>query len=139
MMTRLVSPSLPHAEANLGRQTEARQLLTQLTEAAKTRYLHPYAFAVVHLALGEKDQTLETDWKEQVEGAARRILILSKSILTSIRCGAILALKRLWKKLAAKNHEGDHFLFKAEAVQRLQSCGFLLSRCLNLQRKLEES
>jgi TolB-like protein len=52
-----------HAQANIGHPNEAREILTQLTEAAKKRYVQPYAFAVVHLALGEKDQAL--DWLER--------------------------------------------------------------------------
>ncbi len=54
---------LAHAEANTGRPNEARQILARLTEAAKTRYVPAYAFAVIHLALGEKDQAL--DWLEK--------------------------------------------------------------------------
>ena len=52
-----------HAEANTGRPNDARQILARLTEAAKTRYVAAYAFAVIHLALGEKDQAL--DWLEK--------------------------------------------------------------------------
>lgn len=52
-----------HAQASIGRQTEARQILAQLTDASKTRYISGYSFAVVHLALGEKDQAL--DWLEK--------------------------------------------------------------------------
>jgi TolB-like protein/Tfp pilus assembly protein PilF len=54
---------LAHAEANAGRPNEARQILARLTELAKTRYLPAYAFAVVYMALGEKDQAL--DWLEK--------------------------------------------------------------------------
>ena len=52
-----------HAEVASGRPNEARQMLDRLTEAAKTRYVPAYAFAVIHLALGEKDQAL--DWLEK--------------------------------------------------------------------------
>jgi TolB-like protein/Tfp pilus assembly protein PilF len=51
------------AEASTGRQNEARVILAQLTEIAKTRYVSGYGFAVIHLALGEKDQAL--DWLEK--------------------------------------------------------------------------
>jgi tetratricopeptide (TPR) repeat protein len=54
---------LAHAEVSVGKQNEARQILAQLTEEAKTRYVSGYAFAVIHLALGEKDQAL--DWLEK--------------------------------------------------------------------------
>lgn len=52
-----------HAQASIGRQTEARAILAQLTDASKTRYISGYSFAVIHLALGEKDQAL--DWLEK--------------------------------------------------------------------------
>ncbi len=54
---------LAHAEVSIGKQSEARQILGQLTEETKTRYVPAYAFAVIHLALGEKDQAL--DWLEK--------------------------------------------------------------------------
>jgi TolB-like protein/Tfp pilus assembly protein PilF len=54
---------LGHALASTGRKNEARQILAELNEAAKTRYVQAYAFAVVHLALGEKDNALE--WLEK--------------------------------------------------------------------------
>ena len=59
----LVFAFVAHAEAKTGRQNEAREILARLTEAAKTRYVPAYAFAVIHLALGEKDQAL--DWLEK--------------------------------------------------------------------------
>jgi len=52
-----------HAQASIGRQTEAREILAQLTDAGKTRYISGYSLAVIHLALGEKDQAL--DWLEK--------------------------------------------------------------------------
>ncbi len=52
-----------HAMASIGKQTEAREMLAKLTEIAKTRYISGYSFAVIHLALGEKDQAL--DWLEK--------------------------------------------------------------------------
>jgi len=54
---------LAHAEARIGKQNEARQILARLTEEAKTRYVPAYAFSVIHLALGGKDQAL--DWLEK--------------------------------------------------------------------------
>ena len=54
---------LAHAEASIGKQNHARQILGQLTEEAKARYVPAYAFAVICLALGEKDHAL--DWLEQ--------------------------------------------------------------------------
>jgi serine/threonine protein kinase/tetratricopeptide (TPR) repeat protein len=57
---------LAHAEATIGKQNEARQILGRLTEEAKVRYVPSYAFAVIYLALGEKDQAL--DWLGKAAG-----------------------------------------------------------------------
>ena len=54
---------LAHAEVSIGKQNEARQILAQLMEEAKARYVPAYAFAVIYLALAEKDQAL--DWLEK--------------------------------------------------------------------------
>ena len=59
----VVLAMLAHAKVSVGRQDEARQILAQLTEEAKARYVPAYAFAVIYLALGEKDQAL--DWLEK--------------------------------------------------------------------------
>jgi TolB-like protein/Flp pilus assembly protein TadD len=59
----MVLALIAHAEVNIGKQNEARQILGQLTEEAKTRYIPAYAFAMIHLALGDKDQAL--DWLEK--------------------------------------------------------------------------
>src|SRR5215471_1018917 len=52
-----------HVYAIMGRQTDARAIVVQLTEASKTRYVSGYSFAVIHLGLGEKDQAL--NWLEK--------------------------------------------------------------------------
>ena len=54
---------LARAEVSIGKPNEARQILSRLTEEAKARYVPAYAFAVIYLALGEKDQAL--DWLEK--------------------------------------------------------------------------
>src|SRR4030095_6278237 len=62
----VVLAMLAHAETKIGKQIEAREILAHITEESKTRYVSPYAFAIIHLALGEQDQAL--DW---LEAAAR--------------------------------------------------------------------
>ena len=54
---------IAHAEAAIGHQDEARKLLTQLTDAARSRYVQPYAFALTYLGLGDKNRAL--DWLEK--------------------------------------------------------------------------
>jgi len=52
-----------HVQARMGHEKEARARLDQMNDAAKRRYVAPYAFALIHLALGDKDQAL--DWLEK--------------------------------------------------------------------------
>lgn len=53
---------LAHALALAGRKREARSVLAEMKELSKTRYVSPYAVAVVYAGLGEKEQSL--DWLE---------------------------------------------------------------------------
>jgi TolB-like protein/Tfp pilus assembly protein PilF len=50
---------LGHLYAKIGRKDEARQILEQLQESAKHRYVSPYYFGLIHLGLGEKDQAMD--------------------------------------------------------------------------------
>jgi TolB-like protein len=59
----VVLAMLAHAEGTTGRQSEARQILAQLTEQARTRYVSGYAFSVIYLGMGEKNEAL--DWIER--------------------------------------------------------------------------
>jgi serine/threonine-protein kinase len=54
---------LGHAYALSGRKDQALQILEQLTELSKERYVGAYTFAIVHLGLGDKEQALR--WLEQ--------------------------------------------------------------------------
>jgi DNA-binding SARP family transcriptional activator/TolB-like protein/Tfp pilus assembly protein PilF len=59
----LYSASLAHAYAKAGRTTEARVILAQLANAAKTRHVSAYDVAVVYIALGETRTAL--DWLDR--------------------------------------------------------------------------
>ena len=50
---------LGQAYARQGKTDEARKILARLREQAKSRYVSPYAFAVVLTALGEKARAIE--------------------------------------------------------------------------------
>jgi TolB-like protein/Tfp pilus assembly protein PilF len=54
---------LGHAYALSGRKDQALQILDQLAELSKERYVGAYSFAIVHLGLGDKEQALR--WLEQ--------------------------------------------------------------------------
>ncbi len=55
----LMRAALAHSLATGGKTAEARQILEDLTELAKQRYVAPYFFAGIHIGLGEKDRALE--------------------------------------------------------------------------------
>src|SRR5216117_2428238 len=54
---------LAQAYAKLGQRDEALKMLGQLQELATRRYATSYSFALVHIALGEKDKAI--DWLER--------------------------------------------------------------------------
>lgn len=53
--------------AKSGREAEARAVLRQLEDAAATRYVPPYASALVHAGLGDRDAVFE--WLERAYAA----------------------------------------------------------------------
>ena len=55
--------ALGHALAVAGHRSEAQQVLSQLTELAKQRYVSPYRIAVIYTGLGDKDRALA--WLEK--------------------------------------------------------------------------
>jgi TolB-like protein/Flp pilus assembly protein TadD len=54
---------LGFAYARLGKRREALQLINELKERSKLRYISPFDFAVVYGGLGDRDRTLE--WLEK--------------------------------------------------------------------------
>ena len=55
----LVLSLVAQAEAKLGQRDDARKILEQLEQLATRRYVGNYAFALVHIALGEKEKAIE--------------------------------------------------------------------------------
>ena len=51
------------AQAALGKKEEAAKVLAQMNELARKRYVPSYAFAVVYIGLGDKDQAFH--WLER--------------------------------------------------------------------------
>src|SRR5437899_1877087 len=54
---------LGHAYASSGHKSEALKILEQLEEVSRQRYVSMYSFAIVYLALGDKQEALR--WLEQ--------------------------------------------------------------------------
>ena len=55
----LMRAALAHTLGAAGRTEEARQMLRELSELAKHKYVAPYFFVGVHIGLGENDQAIE--------------------------------------------------------------------------------
>jgi eukaryotic-like serine/threonine-protein kinase len=55
----LMRAALAHTLATAGRTREASQILDDLTKLAKQKYVAPYFFAGIHIALGENDSAIE--------------------------------------------------------------------------------
>ena len=55
----LMCAALAHTLGTAGRTAEARQILSDLTELAKQRYVAPYFFAGIHIGLGENDRAID--------------------------------------------------------------------------------
>ena len=55
----LMRAALAHTLGAAGRTAEARQILSDLTELAKQKYVAPYFFAGIHIGLGENDQAID--------------------------------------------------------------------------------
>ncbi len=69
-----VTGFLGHAYAAWGKRAEALRLLDELKQLSKRNFVPPYSIAVIHLGLGEKDQTfewLEMAFKERSPSLAR--------------------------------------------------------------------
>jgi serine/threonine-protein kinase len=51
--------NLGHALARNGNRSEALKILAQLRTLSKTRYVSPYAFALVYIGMADKDKAFE--------------------------------------------------------------------------------
>ncbi|MGA9886742.1 MAG: protein kinase [Candidatus Acidiferrales bacterium] len=55
----LMRAALAHTLGTAGRTNEASQMLDDLTQLAKQKYVAPYFFAGIHIGLGEHDRAIE--------------------------------------------------------------------------------
>jgi TolB-like protein/Tfp pilus assembly protein PilF len=64
----VVLGALGHAYATAGRKEDARKVLDKLTTLSEQRYVPAYPLAVIHLALGDKDEALRLLEKSYLDG-----------------------------------------------------------------------
>ena len=62
--------------AGAGHRDEAQKILGRLTEAAQSHYASPYSFAVLLLALGEKDRAMDELERAYREGSGNDIFTI---------------------------------------------------------------
>jgi TolB-like protein/Tfp pilus assembly protein PilF len=67
---------LGQAYAKVGQRDEALKILAQLPQIAAHRYVPSYSFALLHMALGDKDKAIEWLERSYHEGAGLDIIFL---------------------------------------------------------------
>ena len=67
---------LGQAYAKLGQRDEALKILAQLPQIAAHRYVPSYSFALLHMALGEKDKAIEWLERSYHDGAGLDVIFL---------------------------------------------------------------
>ena len=78
--------AVSQAYARAGHWDEAQKILGRLTEAAQSHYVSPYSFAILLLALGEKDRAMDELERAYQEGAGNDIFTIKiDSFLDDLR------------------------------------------------------
>jgi TolB-like protein/Flp pilus assembly protein TadD len=96
---------LGQAYARAGQREEAQKILSRLTEEAKSRYVHAYSFALMYLALGDKERAideLERTYRERAEVFLTKVDPMLDDLRGNPRFEALVQ-----KVFAPKKTEGD--------------------------------
>src|SRR5436309_654750 len=67
---------LGQAQARIGQRDEAQKILARMTEEAKSRYVSAYSFALMFIALGDKERAIDALERAYREGAANDIITI---------------------------------------------------------------
>jgi len=67
---------LGQAQARIGQRDEAQEILSRMTEEAKSRYVSAYSFALTFIALGDKERAIDALERAYREGAANDIITI---------------------------------------------------------------
>jgi tetratricopeptide (TPR) repeat protein len=76
---------LGQAYARAGQRQEAQKNLTRLGDEAKSRYVAAYSFALMHLALGDKERAIDEMERAYRERAGDAALIKVDPFLDDLR------------------------------------------------------
>ena len=67
---------LGQAQARIGQHDKAQEILSRMTEEAKSRYVSAYSFALMFIALGDKERAIDALERAYREGAANDIITI---------------------------------------------------------------
>jgi len=67
---------LGQAYARAGQREEAQKILARLSEEAKSRYVHAYSFALMYLALGDKERAVDEMERAYRERAGQDVFLI---------------------------------------------------------------
>src|SRR6059058_5690212 len=67
---------LGQAQARIGQHDKAQKILARMTEEAKSRYVSAYSFALMFIALGDKERAIDALERAYREGAANDIITI---------------------------------------------------------------
>ena len=67
---------LGQAQARIGQHDKAQKILLRMTEEAKSRYVSAYSFALMFIALGDKEGAIDALERAYREGAANDIITI---------------------------------------------------------------
>jgi TolB-like protein/Tfp pilus assembly protein PilF len=80
-----VAGLLGQAYARAGQREEAQKILARLNEEAKSRYVHPYSFALIYLALGDKERAIDEMERAYPERGRDVVLVKVDPMLDDLR------------------------------------------------------
>ena len=83
--SQIASGLLGHAYAVAGQRDEAQKMIDELKEQSKREYVWPYNIAIIHVALGEKDQAFEFLEKACDDGSDDLIYLNVDQMFDSLR------------------------------------------------------
>jgi hypothetical protein len=122
--------------ARAGQREEAQKILARLTDEAKSRHVSAYGFALMYLALGNKERAideLERLYRERAGVFLFKVDAMLDDLRGNPRFEALVqkvfAPKRLRRIRRNLRHEPTELLCGIKAPQCLQGCHRLLGDC----------
>ena len=74
-----------YADGRAGRSSDARAIITELTNRSVREYVSPYALALVHAGLGENDRAMEWLGRAYDERSPRLVFLNVEPMLDGLR------------------------------------------------------